>query len=210
MPAAAARQRPSDAAEPDNPHTQAFRRPSGRLRPLPALHAVVYRVQLTQKQAMATSATSSSNMPGVTVTPRAGLAVDPVDVDAPLGDRAQLGQSRQNVGSEMIVAGDDADAPLESCDQCVSFEVLTSNLGNRKLEAGRLHGGVAVRNRERSFFVQGKALDSPAEPEFRTVDRPENRVGNPEMASGFGEICGLKIFQLGLTSAKQVRQSLPA
>ena len=53
------------------------------------------------------------------------------------------------------------------------------------------HGGVAVRNRERSSFVQERAHDSPAEPGFRTADRPENRAGNPDPASGSGEISGL-------------------
>ena len=55
---------------------------------------------------------------------------------------------------------------------------------------------VAVRNRERSSFVQERAHDSPAESGFRTADRPENRAGNPELASGSGEICGLKVLGL--------------
>ena len=49
-------------------------------------------------------------------------------------------------------------------------------------------GVVAIRNRECSFFVQGKAHDSPAESGFWTADRPENRVGNTELVSGSGEI----------------------
>ena len=47
------------------------------------------------------------------------------------------------------------------------------------------HGVVAVRNRERSSFVQGRAPDPPAEPGFGTADRPKDRAGNPEPASGF-------------------------
>ena len=42
---------------------------------------------------------------------------------------------------------------------------------------------VAVRNRECSSFVQERAHDLPAEPGFRTADRPENRADNPELAS---------------------------
>ena len=100
------------------------------------LRTVPMKAQKRDRVGMATSTISSSNMPGVTLPPRLGRLA-PVDADATLGDRAQVGQSRQDARNETIVARRrHADAPFESRDQCVSFEVLTSNLGNPKLEAG--------------------------------------------------------------------------
>ena len=48
-----------------------------------------------------------------------------------------------------------------------------------------LHGVGVARNRKRSRFVQEKTLFADCALLPRTAGRPENRVGNPEMASGF-------------------------
>ena len=48
------------------------------------------------------------------------------------------------------------------------------------------HRGVGVaRNRKRSWFVQEKALLADCALLPRTASRPENRAGNPDLASGF-------------------------
>ena len=67
-------------------------------------------------------------------------------------------------------------------------------------------GVVAVRNRKRSSFVQERAHDSPAGPGFRTADRPENRAGNPDPASGSGEISGLWLFSNRFLRSAEVRR----
>ena len=48
-----------------------------------------------------------------------------------------------------------------------------------------LRGVGVARNRKRSWFVQEKALPAGCALLPRTAGRPENRAGNPELASGF-------------------------